>query len=913
MYVVVCPRIRFSRLVITILLAVLALSVSGAAASAQSTGCEVGEPVVLGGSGEVSRILVSFTNASGSTLTFKEVKGLEGEFIDLSPPCKIAVNETVGISSTPNEFLHGTEFALVYELANHSTMRMTYRDPFFEDNSHSEFAPPGYAFHTTFNEEGSEANFTVRFSQGCECDGIPDEWKEKGVTIDPTTGKAVPSGTPGGKFIDLPQMGVSLDRPTVMVQMDWMEDSEHNQKLEQPAIDKVIEAFDRDPVTYPGVNGTGSGASRPGITLIVDNGPESTITPGGKSWGELSSAKAIPWEGTLLTGPRSAINSENFEKLVKKNLVPSGRKPIFHYAVAAAKLSAESGCTSGFTPHGGTKEGFGFIVSLGGERKAGEPCWENEVGAPNQQTGTFMHELGHALGLHHGGEDAVNLKPNYPSVMNYLFQFSGVLRNEERAFDYSREPEEALQEKTLTEIGGFGSFGANPLKYGISWICPIAGEPTKSTSRLAEVDWNCDNPEKIEAGEGFIVNGKGGREAEGKEGEAEILRELKGTATSDWGRIDFLTGAVGTGTAGESDVFPVIEATNEITPDIAARMRTQPSISYTGALSGHYHDPVTASATLVDPTTKNSPVAGASIAFKLGSSSSDACTASTNSSGVASCTIAPTQEASTPNIVASFAGDSNYQPASDTQLFTITPEETTVSYTGPTAILAGGAGVTLTANMAEDGSADNDGDGGSRPPVPSENVSLSLGGQSCNASTDTAGNARCTIPAVTAPLGPETVGASFAGDRYYAPSSATKTAIAFTFPSRGAFTLGDQTVASASATTPVTWWADNWSSLNSVSAGPAPSALKGFAANIRLPTTTPAAQCASSWTTTGGDSSPPPSTVPSYMGTVVTSAVTKSGATISGNPVKIVVVKTNPGYVPNPGHHGTGTIIATYC
>jgi hypothetical protein len=28
---------------------------------------------------------------------------------------------------------------------------------------------------------------------------------------------------------------------------------------------------------------------------------------------------------------------------------------------------------------------------------------------------------------------------------------------------------------------------------------------------------------------------------------------------------------------------------------------------------------------------------------------------------------------------------------------------------------------------------------------------------------------------------------------------------------------------------------------------------------------------------------------------------------------KIVVVKTNPGYEPNPGHHGTGTYVATYC
>ncbi len=31
-----------------------------------------------------------------------------------------------------------------------------------------------------------------------------------------------------------------------------------------------------------------------------------------------------------------------------------------------------------------------------------------------------MHELGHNLGLRHGGMDDLNCKPNYLSVMNYF-------------------------------------------------------------------------------------------------------------------------------------------------------------------------------------------------------------------------------------------------------------------------------------------------------------------------------------------------------------------------------------------------------------------------------------------------------------------------------------------------------------
>jgi len=37
------------------------------------------------------------------------------------------------------------------------------------------------------------------------------------------------------------------------------------------------------------------------------------------------------------------------------------------------------------------------------------------------------------------------------------------------------------------------------------------------------------------------------------------------------------------------------------------------------------------------------------------------------------------------------------------------------------------------------------------------------------------------------------------------------------------------------------------------------------------------------------------------------------GSTISGNTPHIVIVKTNPGYAPNPGHAGTGTVVLVIC
>ena len=49
------------------------------------------------------------------------------------------------------------------------------------------------------------------------------------------------------------------------------------------------------------------------------------------------------------------------------------------------------------------------------------------------------------------------------------------------------------------------------------------------------------------------------------------------------------------------------------------------------------------------------------------------------------------------------------------------------------------------------------------------------------------------------------------------------------------------------------------------------------------------------------------------MAVIVSSSVTKVGRSISGNDVHVVVVKTNPGYGPQPGKPGTGTIVGVLC
>jgi hypothetical protein len=68
------------------------------------------------------------------------------------------------------------------------------------------------------------------------------------------------------------------------------------------------------------------------------------------------------------------------------------------------------------------------------------------------------------------------------------------------------------------------------------------------------------------------------------------------------------------------------------------------------------------------------------------------------------------------------------------------------------------------------------------------------------------------------------------------------------------------------------------------------------------------------WSANPGNSTPPPSgPLPTFMAVIVTDTPAKAGSTISGHVIHIVVIRTNPGYAPNPGHEGTGTVVAVVC
>jgi hypothetical protein len=118
--------------------------------------------------------------------------------------------------------------------------------------------------------------------------------------------------------------------------------------------------------------------------------------------------------------------------------------------------------------------------------------------------------------------------------------------------------------------------------------------------------------------------------------------------------------------------------------------------------------------------------------------------------------------------------------------------------------------------------------------------------------------------------------------------------------------IGDD---NASVGTEVTFWGSQWAKDNVLSFGGAPSSFKGFAASA----SDESLLCVGSYTTGPGDSNKPPATIPTYIRVLVASAVSKNGSTITGDIVHIVIVRTNPGYAADPGHPGTGTVVAGVC
>lgn len=272
-------------------------------------------------------------------------------------------------------------------------------------------------------------------------DAIFDDWETSGIDVDG-----------GGNDLDTTDLGLDfrgvpivLDpmRKDVLVEIDYFDcnvaggdcpaGDVHRHRPNIDALEEVVEAFAN--------------------AQEVDN-PDGT--KGVNLWIVLD--QALPHQMVC------DLDATCFDVVKAANLGPvesqgdaaeaTARRLIFHYNLWVHTKTAsppfstgesDGGCDNGNTP----KWGDDFVVSLGGR--------SDQMGSRSDHGGTFMHELGHNLGLCHGGQDEDNCKPNYQSVMSYAFQTRGLLPT--GAFDYSHEALPDLDETALNENVGIQNGG----------------------------------------------------------------------------------------------------------------------------------------------------------------------------------------------------------------------------------------------------------------------------------------------------------------------------------------------------------------------------------------------------------------------------------------------------------------------
>lgn len=215
----------------------------------------------------------------------------------------------------------------------------------------------------------------------------------------------------GAGGVDLHYFGASPTHKDVFIEADYYAD----RKPTATGIQRVVEAFAAAPVTNP--DGT------TGIALHVDLDDE------------IAAADAKPDLDPVWT---------DFD-VIKSKYFPARRAPFFHYALFANTYNAtpSSGISRGIPAHD-------FVVTLG--------AWPVPGGTELQQAGTLMHEFGHNLGLRHGGNEDLNYKANYLSLMSYNYQVFGLRVNGVgEVLDYSRLRIGPISESAISEVSAFSA------------------------------------------------------------------------------------------------------------------------------------------------------------------------------------------------------------------------------------------------------------------------------------------------------------------------------------------------------------------------------------------------------------------------------------------------------------------------
>lgn len=254
--------------------------------------------------------------------------------------------------------------------------------------------------------------------------------------------------------LDLPALGVSPVHRDILLEFDWFDDANecgaHSHRPTPQAIGIFTQAMAQ--ADLPNPDGT------PGIHIVADYGQGGAFTGG---------EQVQDGDGVLTFG----VGSPEYLG-IKEGHFAVERQGYFHYVILPHRYFTNSNSS-------GQAElpGDDMIVSL--------YC----AGSDQNVANTIMHELGHNLLLRHGGDVDLNYKPNYNSVMNYLYQFPGVDNDctppGNGVLSYSYGARVTLNENGLNESEGICGL---PAGVGIDWNDDAVFSTTPSV--VADVNRN---------------------------------------------------------------------------------------------------------------------------------------------------------------------------------------------------------------------------------------------------------------------------------------------------------------------------------------------------------------------------------------------------------------------------------------
>ncbi len=354
-------------------------------------------------------------------------------------------------------------------------------------------------------------------------DGIPDDLENQ---------------DPPNPIFDVNQDGVvsASERPDpnhkdVYVEVDWMQLHRPN----KDALDFVARRFAEGPVCNPD--------HQTGVRLHIEIDAEQAVAH--------SDDLSFPQVGC---GPAEdlfdfdIVKADHFGTPGERGLPNSAtilqlKAKVFHYALFVHNLRGCRGAGGTIVyPSGASEPPSNFVVSLGNFDEIGG----HKIGSFDQQAATFMHELGHDLGLCHGGggprsrsgdqgQCNVNCKPNYLSVMNYSRQFNLYSPFDiRRRIDYARAGLPDLDEVVdisvvphrlgLREPAGIGGPPGEETVYG-----PL---PARRAAADGPIDWNRDE-NATEVGISADINNFGGGST-GCDGVGSLLRGY-----DDWANLQY--------------------------------------------------------------------------------------------------------------------------------------------------------------------------------------------------------------------------------------------------------------------------------------------------------------------------------------------------------------------------------------